>query len=183
MKIFDKWELDEVEINDPSIENYVTLSPMIHTGGRHAGQQFNKSKISIVERLINKMMKGEHNTGKKQKTSKIVMNAFDIIYEKTKENPVQVLIRAIENAGQREEIVRLKFGGIAVPKAVDTAPQRRVDAALKYITNGAKKAAFKSRRPIADCLASEIIAASNYEVRSFSINRKEEKERIAKSAR
>ena len=183
MKLYDKWELDEVELRDPGMQNYITLSSTVHSSGRHAGQQFNKSKISIIERLINKMMRGERNTGKKQKASKIVEDALDIIYDKTKENPVQILVSAIENAGQKEETVRLKFGGIAVPKAVDTAPQRRVDSALKFITKGAQGAAFKSRRPIADCLASEIIATANYEVRSYSISKKEEKERIAKSAR
>ncbi len=183
MKLFDKWELDEVELHDPGMENYITLDATVHSSGRHAGQQFNKSKISIVERLINKMMRGARNTGKKQKAIMIVEDALDIIHDKTKENPVQILINAIENAGQKEETVRLKFGGIAVPKAVDTAPQRRVDSAVKFITKGAHGAAFKNRRPIADCLASEIIAASNYEVRSYSISKKEEKERIAKSAR
>ena len=183
MKLFGRWDLDEVEIHDPGMEKYITISPVTYSGGRHSKQQFNKSEISIVERLINKMMRNEHNTGKKQKAHKIVMNAFEIINERTKENPVQILINAIENAGQREETVRLKYGGISVPKAVDTAPQRRVDCALMFITKGATNAAFKTRRSAAECLATEIIAASNDEVRSFSISKKGEKERIAKAAR
>jgi len=183
MKIFGKWELEEVEIHDPGMEMYITLSPITYSGGRHSKQQFHKSGISIVERLINKMMRKEHNTGKKQKAHSIVKGAFDIIYERTKENPVQILINAIENAGQREETVRLKYGGISVPKAVDTAPQRRVDCALMFITKGASFAAFKKRKSIEECLANEIIAASNDEVRSYSVGKKGEKERIAKAAR
>lgn len=183
MKLFDKWELEEVEIHDPGMEKYISLSPVIHSGGRHSRQQFNKSEISIVERLINNVMKKEHNTGKKQKAYKIVMEAFDIIHERTKENPVQIFINAIENAGQKEEVVRLRFGGISVPKAVDTAPQRRVDCALRFITKGTTNAAFKTKRSAGECLANEIIAASNDEVRSYSINKKGEKERIAKAAR
>ena len=70
-----------------------------------------------------------------------------------------------------------------MPKAVDTAPQRRVDTALRLIAQGAYNASFKSRRPIEETLANEIIAAANYDVRSYSINKKEGKERVAKAAR
>jgi len=184
-KVFGKWDLSEVEVTDPGIKRYVNLDPIMvpHTSGKHARQQFNKSDISIVERLINNMMRKEHNTGKKQLTMRIVDDAFDIIKTRTKKNPVQVLVEAISNAGQREEVVRLKYGGISVPKAVDTAPQRRVDAALRYISTGAKQAAFKSKRPIAECLASEIVAAAKHDAKCFSINRKDSKERVAKAAR
>jgi small subunit ribosomal protein S7 len=52
-----------------------------------------------------------------------------------------------------------------------------------YIAQGAKKTAFKSKRTFDDCLASEIIAAAKNDVHSFSISKKEEKERVAKAAR
>lgn len=185
VKIFDKWDTEDVEIRDLGIKRYVNLEPVLvlHTGGKHARQQFNKSELNIVERLINKMMLSEVNAGKKQRAMKIVEEAFDILNRKTGKNPLQVLVNAIENTGPREEIVRLKYGGISVPKAVDTAPQRRVDLALKFIARGAQKAAFKSKRSAAECLASEIIAAANYDVKAFSIGKKEEKERVAKAAR
>jgi small subunit ribosomal protein S7 len=129
------------------------------------------------------MMQKEVNTGKKMKTYKIVEEAFDIINQRTKENPLTVLAKAISNAGPREEVVRLKYGGITVPKAVDTAPQRRVDMALMFITTGAQRSAFKSKRTAASCLADEIIAASKGDVRSFAMNRKDSVERVAKAAR
>ncbi len=184
-KLFDKWESTEVEVRDIGLQRYINITPVIlpYSGGKHARQQFNKSNQHIVERLINKMMLSEHNTGKKMTTYKIVSGAFDIINKKTKENPIQVLVNAIINAGPREETVRLKYGGIAVPKAVDSAPQRRVDIALKLIAQGAQKSAFKSRRPIEETLANELIAAANYDVKSYSINKKEGKERVAKAAR
>lgn len=185
MKVFEKWDPAEVEIEDLSIKRYVNLKPVsvFHTGGRHARQQFKKSEQHIVERLINKMMRNETNTGKKQKAYQIVEDAFDIIYERTKENPINVLVKAISHSGPREEVVRLKYGGITVPKAVDTAPQRRVDMALMFITKGAEKAAFKNKRSAAACLADEIISAANADVRSFAINRKDSVERVAKAAR
>jgi small subunit ribosomal protein S7 len=184
-KIFGKWDASQIQITDPSIKRYVNLSAplVLHSSGRHAKKQFGKAEISIVERLINKMMRGEDNTGKKLKAYNIVKKAFEIIHKKTGQNPVAMLIKAIENAGPREETVRLKYGGIMVPKAVDTAPMRRVDQALMFIAQGAEQASFKNKRRIEECLASEIIAAANYDVKSSAISRKDEKERIAKAAR
>jgi len=183
-KIFGKWDISEVEIKDIALRRYITLEPKsaLHTGGRHAKKPFAKADVCIVERLINKMMRGGRNTGKKLKAYNIVKRAFDIIYEKTKENPVQLLVDAIMNAGPREETVRLKYGGIAVPKAVDTSTQRRVDQALMFIAQGAQKAAFRSKRSIEECLADEIISAAKNR-KCYSISQKEEKERIAKGAR
>jgi small subunit ribosomal protein S7 len=183
MKLFDKWDLNGIEFQDPGMKCYIKLDPRIYTGGRHTKRKFLKSEISIFERLINKMMHFEKNTGKKYKAYKIVEGAFDIIHDRTNTNPVQALIQAIENTGQREETVRLKYGGITVPKAVDVSPQRRVDSALMLIAKGAQRSAFKSKRTVEECLASEIIAASKYDIKSYSISKKEEKERIAKSAR
>ncbi|MCD5425101.1 MAG: 30S ribosomal protein S7 [Methanosarcinaceae archaeon] len=184
-KIFNKWAVSEIEVKDLGMKRYISLKPVIipHSGGKHAKQQFNKSDISIVERLVNNMMRKETNTGKKQLVLRIVREAFDIINAKTKKNPVQILVDAISNAGPREEVVRLKYGGISVPKAVDTAPQRRVDSALRSITIGAKKASFKTKRSAAQCLASELMDAANHDAKSFSVKKKDDKERVAKSAR
>ncbi len=184
-KLFDKWDLSEVEVTDMGTRRYVDLSPRIvlHTGGKHSSQQFNKSSVPIVERLINRIMQKAANTGKKQRAYSIVVSAFDIIHEKTGKNPVQALVDAIANAGPREEVVRLKYGGIAVPKAVDTSPQRRVDIALRFIAEGARRSAFKSKRSMITSLADEIMAAASYDVRSYSINQKQSLERVAKSAR
>jgi small subunit ribosomal protein S7 len=184
-KIFGKWDPMEVEVRDLGIKRYVSLTPVIvpHSSGKHARQQFNKSEISIVERLANNLMRTEINSGKKQVTLRAVEEAFDIVNRKTQQNPIQILVDAIANAGPREEVVRLKYGGISVPKAVDTAPQRRVDTALRYISMGTNAAAFKSKRSVAECLASELIGAANRDTKSFSINRKDAKERVAKAAR
>lgn len=184
-KLFQKWDLSDLSISDLGVKRYICLKPVSvpHSSGKHAKQQFNKSDISIVERLINNLMRGGKNTGKKQQAMKFVRNAFNIIEEKTKKNPIQVLIDAISNAGPREEVVRLKYGGISVPKAVDTAPQRRVDTALRYIATGVFQSSFKSKKTISECLAFELLAASNGDSKSFSINKKDSKERVAKAAR
>ena len=113
----------------------------------------------------------------------IVKSAFEIIHLKTSENPLQILVRAIENAAPREEITRICYGGIVYPQSVDAAPQRRVDLALRFITEGARIASFSNRKPIEECLADELITAAQGDPKSYAIQRKEEVERIAMSAR
>jgi small subunit ribosomal protein S7 len=183
--LFNRWDLSEVQINDPSLVRYVGLNPVIvpHSTGRFTRQEFNKANMLIVERLINRLMQSETNTGNKQLAIRIVRDAFEMVFQKTKKNPVQVLVEAVTNTGPREETVRLKYGGINVPKSVDTAPLRRVNTALYFISEAVKKAAHKSKRPVAACLADELIAASKGDVKAYAVNKKEERERIAKSAR
>jgi small subunit ribosomal protein S7 len=182
-ELFGRWEVTGIEYRDPSTERYITVTPIAHTMGRHAGKQFQKSEISIVERLINRLMQTAENTGKKQQTTRIVQEAFETIHERTEENPVQVLVSAVENAAPREETVRLKYGGISVPQAVDVAPQRRVDQALKFIADGTYATAFKSPTDAEEALASQLMGAADYDVNSYAINQKEEKERVAAAAR
>jgi small subunit ribosomal protein S7 len=182
-KLFDEWAITDIEYSDPSTERYITVTPIAHTMGRHAGKQFKKSEISIVERLINRLMQTEENTGKKQQATRIVREAFDIVHERTEQNPVQVLVGAVENGAPREETVRLKYGGISVPKAVDVAPQRRVDQALKFIAEGVYQDSFKTSTNAEEALASQLIGAANNDVQTYAVNQKEEKERVAAAAR
>jgi len=181
--LFARWELSGIEFEDPSTERYITVTPIAHTMGRHADKQFQKSKVSIVERLINRLMKNGRNTGKKQQATRIVREAFGIVHERTDENPVQVLVHAVENAGPREETVRLKYGGISVPKAVDVAPQRRVDQALMFLAEGTERTSFKSTTPVEEALANQLMGAADYDVSTYAVNQKEEKERVAAAAR
>ncbi|HUU76256.1 MAG TPA: 30S ribosomal protein S7 [Methanoregulaceae archaeon] len=183
--LFNKWDLGEVQITDPGLVRYISLNPVIvpHSTGKFTRQEFNKANMLIVERLINRLMQTEVNTGNKQLAIRIVKDSFDIINKKTKKNPVQVLVEAIANTGPREETVRLKYGGINVPKSVDTAPLRRVNTSLVFISSAVLKAAHKSKKSVSVCLADELIAASKGDVKAYSVNKKEERERIAKSAR
>jgi small subunit ribosomal protein S7 len=182
-ELFGEWSVGDIEYSDPSTRRYITVTPVAHTMGRHASKQFRKSEISVVERLINRLMQGGSNTGKKQQATRIVREAFETVEEQTSENPVQVLVTAVENAAPREETVRLKYGGISVPQAVDVAPQRRVDQALMFIAKGTVRGSFKSPTSAADALANQIVGAANYDVQTYAISQKEEKERVAAAAR
>ncbi|MEM1683455.1 MAG: 30S ribosomal protein S7 [Ignisphaera sp.] len=185
LKLFGKWSYIDIVVTDPSLKKYISLKPIIipHTGGRHAKRRFGKAEVPIVERLINKLMRKAKNTGKKHLAYNIVKMAFDIINLKTNENPLQVFVRAIENAAPREETTRIIYGGIVYHVAVDVAPIRRIDLALRHIAEGAYLCSFRSSKPIEECLADEIVAAASYDTKSYAIQRKEEIERIALSSR
>lgn len=185
VRLFGKWNFENIVIRDPSLKKYISLRPAYvpHTGGRHEHRRFGKAGVPITERLINHLMKHGRNTGKKHLAYNIVKSAFELIHLRTKENPLQVLVRAIENAGPREETTRIMYGGIVYHVAVDVAPLRRVDLALRYMTDGARQSAFKSARTIAECLADEVIAAASNDPKSYAITKKEETERIALSSR
>jgi len=183
--LFNRWDANEVKVTDPSLVRYVNLAALIipHTCGKFSRQEFGKSNMMIVERLINRLMQTENNTGKKQLAIRIVRDAFAIVYLKTKRNPLEVLVEAIGNAGPREETVRLKYGGINVPKSVDTAPMRRVDTAIGFLAEATLKGSSTSKKSASAVLADEIIAASKGDMKCYSVGKKEERERIAKSAR
>jgi small subunit ribosomal protein S7 len=183
--LFNRWDLNEVEVTDPGLKRYINLHSMIvpHSSGKFTKQQFAKGEMLIVERLINRLMQTEMNTGQKHRAIRITKDAFDIVHKKTRKNPVQVLVDAISQAGPREETVRLKYGGINVPKSVDTAPLRRVNSALMFISGGVYAASHKNKKDVADCLADELIAAAKGDSKCYSVTKREERERIAKASR
>jgi len=183
--IFGKWDTKDVVVHDIALRNYINLEPVmsLHSGARYANKQFGKANVHIVERLINGMMRTEHTTGEKAKTTKWVIRAFDIIHEKTKKNPVQVYVDALLNGAPKEEVTRLRFGGISVPKAVDVSSSRRLDVALRNICNGAMNSAHGSKKRIWETLASEIILCANKDMNSHAMAKRDEVERVAGSAR
>jgi small subunit ribosomal protein S7 len=193
IKIFGKWSVDGIEVKDPGLKRYINLEPRIlpKTGGRFSKYQFYKSKMNIVERLITKLMVPGHRgkkhvissgrrVGKYATNYKIVKQAFEKIEKITKKNPIEILVRAIENAALREEIASYQVGGIIVRRAVVTSPQRRVDLALKNIVQAAYRKAFGKKTTIVDALVEEIIGAyQNDQNKSEAIR---EKFRIEKEA-
>lgn len=179
-----KYDMSAVKVEDRGLARYININAEnIFLGGIFANKMFGKSKMSIVERLINNLMRTEMYNGKKTKSYRVVKSAFEIIDKRTKTNPVQVLVDALQNAAPKEETTRLQFGGISVPKAVDVAPQRRLDVALRNICQGSLNASHKNKKRIEVCLAEELIKASKNDVSSFSVAKKNDAERIAKSAR
>lgn len=196
IKAFNRWGTEGIKVHDKGLVNYITLEPKIvpRTCARYAGNKFHKSRVFIVERLINKLMnpghKGRkhfrtsyHMTGKSETAYKIVEDVFEKIELITKANPVAVFAQALENAAPREEIITIEYGGARYPKAVECAPQRRVDIALRHFTQGAFQKSFNSKKHIVDCLADEIINAYKLSQNSLAISKKLELERQADASR
>merc|ERR1712157_228212 len=110
-------------------------------------------------------------------------HAFEIIFLLTGENPLQVLVDAIINGGPREDSTRIGSAGTVRRQAVDVSPLRRVNQSIWLLCQGARNAAFRNIKTIAECLADELINAAKGSSNSFAIKKKDELERVAKSNR
>jgi len=196
IKFFNRWTTQGVKVEDPGLITYLTLDPKIlpKTGARYAGARFHKSDVFIVERLATKLMNSGHkskkhfmssghNTGKKNNALKIVEHALAKAEQQLKHNPLQILVKAIENSAPREEVISIEYGGARYPKAVDVAPQRRIDLALRHITQGAYLKCFNKKKKIEESLAEEIIAAAQSSGKSAAISKKRDLERQAASSK
>ncbi|MBT4059427.1 MAG: 30S ribosomal protein S7 [Euryarchaeota archaeon] len=183
--VFGKWDATEVSCEDPGIAPYINLKTVgvPHTGGRHANAWFGKSKLSIVERFINSLMRTGKYSGKKTAATKAFEAALDRIADRDDTNPLQTFVDAVANAAPMEEITRIKFGAVSQPKAVDSAPSRRIDVALRHLATGSTQATRKSTKTLSQGIVTEISKAANGDVTSFAIGKREEVERIAASAR
>ncbi|KAK8831851.1 hypothetical protein WA577_001908, partial [Blastocystis sp. JDR] len=178
----------DVEVADLALKDHLAVTPknatyLPHTAGRYQLKRFRKGQCPLVERLTNCLMFHGRNTGKKMNAMKIVEQAFDIINLMTDKNPIQVLVEAVSNAGPREDSTRIGTSGVVRRQAVDVSPFRRVSFALSLITQGAREAAFRNIKTMAECLADEIINASKGSSNSYAIKKKDEIERVAKANR
>eukprot|EP00030_Apusomonadida_sp_AF-17_P000475 a174689_7325.p2 GENE.a174689_7325~~a174689_7325.p2 ORF type:complete len:206 (+),score=98.64 a174689_7325:34-618(+) len=188
VKLFGKWTFDDVTVSDIALLDYIACKPknaqfIPHSAARWNRIRFRKAQCPIVERLAASMMCHGRNTGKKVKAVRIVKHALEIIHLLTDQNPIQVVVDAVINAGPREDSTRVGSAGTVRRQAVDISPLRRVNQGIYLITVGARNAAFRSIKTVAECLADEIVNAAKGSSTSFSIKKKDEIERVAKSNR
>ena len=191
--LFRKWDTTEIEIKDLGLKTAISLKQVIIPldFGRSALKRYNKGQVNIVERLANKLMhfgkKYAKNTGrqggKKHHSLNIVKTAFEIIHLKTGKNPVEVLVRAVENSAPNEDTTRIVYGGTVYHVSVDVAPLRRVDLALRFIADAIKDATFSNPKPIEEYIAEHLILAANNDPLAPSIKKKNELERVAQASR
>ena len=194
-KIFDLYDLSEVSVSDLGLKSIINLQPklILKSHGRNV-QKMGQTKVNVVERLMNKLAVAGHRgkkhkielgriTGKYSKNMGTVLEALKIIHEKTKQNRVQILIKAIENAAPRDEVTVQEYGGARYPQAVDVSPLRRVNLALKHIIHGASDKAFGKKKTIVQGLVEEIMLASENSGDSFACKKRNEAEKQADSAR
>ncbi|MEK6917621.1 MAG: 30S ribosomal protein S7 [Nanoarchaeota archaeon] len=194
-KIFDLYDMQEIVVEDPGLKDVINLEPklILKSYGRNV-QKMGQLKVNIVERLMNKLAVAGHrgkkhrimfgrSSGKYTKNMGTVLDALKIVAEKTGKNPVQVLIKAIENSAPRDEITVIEYGGARYPQAVDVSPLRRVNLAVKHIVHGASDKAFGKKKTIVQGLAEEIMLAADNNGDSFAVRKKKEAEAQADSAR
>jgi small subunit ribosomal protein S7 len=194
-KIFDLYDISGIEVKDPGLKSVINLQPklILKSNGRNV-QRFGQTKVNIVERLMNRVAVAGHRgkkhkiikglaTGKYTKNMMIVLDAFKIIEKKTGKNPVEVLVKAIENSAPRDEITVIEYGGARYPQAVDVSPLRRVNLTLRWIVHGASDKAFGKKKTIVEALAEEIMLAAEGSGDSFAARKKNESEKQADSAR
>jgi small subunit ribosomal protein S7 len=185
IKLFQKWSFKDIAVVDIGLQRYLNLTPMVapHSMGRHEHQRFRKAKVNVVERLINGLMRSGKNSGKKAKATNIVKETFEIINLRTNRNPIEVLVKAVENASPCEDTTRVSYGGVVYHLSVDVAPQRRIDLAIRHITTGARASSANNPRSIQETLADELVLAANKDIKSVAIAKRNEIERVAQSSR
>ncbi len=191
--LFRKWDLSKIEIKDLGLKNAISVNKTIMplTFGRSALKRFNKAEVNIVERLANKLLhfgkRYAKNTGrmggKKTRSINTVKAALDIIHLKTGKNPIEVLVRAIENSAPNEDTTRIVYGGTVYHVSVDVAPLRRVDLALRFIAEGVRDASFSNPKAIEENLAEHLVLAAANDMNAPSVKKKNELERIAMASR
>ena len=114
----------------------------------------------LVTRLINSVM----YDGKKGVAQKIVYDAFDIIREKTGEEPLDVFAAAMENVMPLLEVKARRVGGSTYQVPMDVRPERRQTLGLRWITLYARN---RSERTMKERLAGEIMDAKNEQGSAF----------------
>jgi small subunit ribosomal protein S7 len=195
MKIFDLYETKDVKVEDLGLKRVINLDErlVLKSHGRH-NDKFGRVKLNVIERLIGLIGVSGHRgkkhkiqlgktSGKYTKNAKIILETLKIIGQKTGQNPVQVLVKAIEYTAPRDEVTIIEYGGARYPQAVDVSPLRRIAVSLRNMVHGACDKSFGKKKGISQALANEIILAAGNTNESFAWGKRNEAEKQADSAR
>jgi small subunit ribosomal protein S7 len=195
MKVLGLYEMNDIKIEDETLKPYINIEGrlLIKSLGKNLGK-FSKAKVHILERLANRIAVPGHvgkkhkiitswSSGKYSRNMRTVVEAMRIIEKKKKENPVQILIKAIEKCSPRDEITTIEYGGARYPQAVDVSPLRRINLSVRWIVQGAYQKSFGKKKKMAESLANEIILASEENMESYAMSKKNESEKQADAAR
>ncbi|MDD3191096.1 MAG: 30S ribosomal protein S7 [Candidatus Pacebacteria bacterium] len=127
-----------------------------------------------VGRFINYVMRD----GKKAAASKVVYGAFDIIEEKTKQNPVEVFEEAVNKVAPILEIKSKRVGGATYQVPVEVRGGRRMLLAFRWMIDAANG---RKGRPMAEKLAAEILDINSGT--GAAIKKREDVQKMAESNR
>lgn len=126
----------------------------------------------VVTKLVNHIMKD----GKKGTAQKIIYNAFDIVKEKTGEDPMVVFNKAMDNIKPGLEVKSRRVGGATYQVPVEVKPDRAQALAFRWL---AQYARLRNGHSMAENLANEIIDASNGT--GASVKKKEDTHKMAEA--
>lgn len=129
---------------------------------------------SLIAKLINNVMLD----GKKALAQKIVYGAMDVVQEKLKEDPLKVVLKAIENVRPHIETRSRRVGGATYQVPMDVRRERSYSLGLRWLVSNARGRAGKSFR---DKLVGELMDA--YNNKGGAIKKKETVHKMAESNR
>lgn len=133
-----------------------------------------KYQSKLVSKLINVIMKD----GKKSTSEKICYGAFEIIREKTGQDPLKVFKQAIENIKPILEVRPRRVGGATYQVPMEVRPNRRLSLALRWLVNYSRQ---RKEKTMKERLAGEILDAYNNV--GSSIKKREETHKMAEANR
>ncbi len=133
-----------------------------------------KYNSKLVSKFINTIMRD----GKKSLAERICYGAFDIIKEKTGEDPLKVFKTAIENVRPQIEVRPRRVGGATYQVPVEVRPNRSIALAFRWIRDNARK---RGERTMMQRLAAELLDA--YNGTGASIKKKEDTHKMAEANR
>lgn len=126
----------------------------------------------LITKFINVIMK----RGKKSIAEKIMYGALDIIQKRTKQDPLAIFERAVENVKPLVEVKSRRVGGATYQVPVEIRPERRVSLAIRWLVQVSQK---RPEKTMQERLAAELMEAANN--RGAAIKKKEDTHRMAEA--
>ncbi|GGL63518.1 30S ribosomal protein S7 [Sporolactobacillus putidus] len=126
----------------------------------------------LVTRLINRIMKD----GKRGKAQTILYQSFDLIKERTNQEPMEVFEQALKNVMPVLEVKARRVGGSNYQVPVEVRPERRTTLGLRYLVNYSR---LRGEKTMIERLANEIIDASNNT--GASVKKREDMHKMAEA--
>ncbi len=125
-------------------------------------------------KLVSKFMASVMRDGKKSTAECLMYGAFDIIEEKTKEDPVKLFEKALDNVKPMVEVKSRRVGGSTYQVPTEIRPSRRTALGIRWIIDFARK---RSEKGFASKLAGELLDAANR--RGASVKKREDTHKMA----
>ena len=131
-----------------------------------------KYKDRLVGRFTSVLMRD----GKKSLAERIVYGSFEVIENKTRNDPLAMFRRALENVRPRVEVKSRRVGGATYQVPIEVRPERATSLAMRWLSQYARSRPGKSTQ---EKLADEIIDAANE--RGESVKKREDTHRMAEA--